>query len=239
MTLLKAINGNASLAERVADQLLELIINQNLARGQKIPNEFELAKQLNVGRGTVREAVKLLVSRNILEIRRGKGTYVTERPGVSSDPLGLAFYKDKIKLASDLIDIRVILEPQIAFLAARNATNEEIEEMRGLCSKIEELAHQNEDYNELDVKLHTVIAESTRNTVMPNLIPVITNGISLYNSLPRYTERLKAIQVHREIIDAISNHEPERASDAMFRHLQFNRRYLDELMANYRNNDNK
>jgi DNA-binding FadR family transcriptional regulator len=65
--------------------------------------------------------VKLLVSRNVLEIRRGKGTFVTLRPGVADDPLGLAFFKDKHKLASDLIDIRLILEPQIAGFAAQNA----------------------------------------------------------------------------------------------------------------------
>ena len=63
------------LAEQVAGQIRQLIIDRQLTNGEKLPNEFELAQQLNVGRGTVREAVKLLVARNVLEIRRGRGTF--------------------------------------------------------------------------------------------------------------------------------------------------------------------
>lgn len=60
------------LAEQAAEQISQLIIDRQLTNGEKLPNEFELAEQLNVGRGTVREAVKLLVARNVLEIRRGR-----------------------------------------------------------------------------------------------------------------------------------------------------------------------
>ena len=65
---------DSTLPERVADQISQLIIDRQLTTDDKLPNEFELATQLNVGRGTVREAVKLLVARNVLVIRRGKGT---------------------------------------------------------------------------------------------------------------------------------------------------------------------
>ena len=67
-------NRTSSLAEQVADQINQVIIDQNINAGEKLPNEFELAARLNVGRGTIREAVKLLVARNCLEIRRGEGT---------------------------------------------------------------------------------------------------------------------------------------------------------------------
>ena len=66
-----------SLSEKVANQISDLIKERNIGIGDKLPNEFELAESLNVGRGTIREAVKLLVARNCLEIRRGKGTFVT------------------------------------------------------------------------------------------------------------------------------------------------------------------
>lgn len=83
------------LAEQVADYILKLIVDSGLEAGAKLPNEFELAERTGVGRGTIREAVKILVSRNILEIRRGAGTYVSDRQGIVEDPLGLAFIKDK------------------------------------------------------------------------------------------------------------------------------------------------
>ena len=96
-------NRTSSLAEQVADQINQVIIDQNINAGEKLPNEFELAARLNVGRGTIREAVKLLVARNCLEIRRGKGTFVVEKPGQIEDPLGFAYVKDKITLAVDLM----------------------------------------------------------------------------------------------------------------------------------------
>ncbi|HBR03709.1 MAG TPA: FadR family transcriptional regulator [Ruminococcaceae bacterium] len=228
--MFEAVVGNeGSLAERVADSVLQLIIDQNLTCGEKLPNEFELAGKLHVGRGTVREAVKLLVSRNVLEIRRGKGTFVTEKPGVASDPLGLAFFRDKYKLASDLIEIRLILEPQIAAFAAQYAQECEIQRMQELSAEVERLATENIDYSDIDIELHTCIAQSTRNLVMPNLIPIITSGISIYNTFPRHSERMNAIYVHREIIDAIAKHNTNKASDAMHKHLIYNRRNLEEI----------
>lgn len=112
-------NRTSSLAEQVADQINQVIIDQNINAGEKLPNEFELAARLNVGRGTIREAVKLLVARNCLEIRRGKGTFVVEKPGQIEDPLGFAYVKDKITLAVDLMELRLQLEPWVAQLAAQ------------------------------------------------------------------------------------------------------------------------
>ena len=116
-------NRTSSLAEQVADQINQVIIDQNINAGEKLPNEFELAAHLNVGRGTIREAVKLLVARNCLEIRRGKGTFVVEKPGQIEDPLGFAYVKDKITLAVDLMELRLQLEPWVAQLAAQRIEN--------------------------------------------------------------------------------------------------------------------
>ena len=71
-----------SLSERVADDIQEMIISQKYLVGERLANEFELAEELKVGRNTIREAIKLLASKNIVEIRRGKGTFVSERPGL-------------------------------------------------------------------------------------------------------------------------------------------------------------
>ena len=119
-------NRTSSLAEQVADQINQVIIDQNINAGEKLPNEFELAARLNVGRGTIREAVKLLVARNCLEIRRGKGTFVVEKPGQIEDPLGFAYVKDKITLAVDLMELRLQLEPWVAQLAAQRCTHNSV-----------------------------------------------------------------------------------------------------------------
>ena len=104
-------NNNKLLPEQVSEQIANLITDRALHAGDKLPNEFEMAEQLGVGRGTIREAVKILVSRNVVEIKRGRGTFVCHHPGVVDDPFGFAFVKDKKKLAMDLCEIRMIIEP--------------------------------------------------------------------------------------------------------------------------------
>ncbi len=228
--LFKTVNeGQKLLPEKVAEQIIRLIANNNLVAGQKLPNEFQLADELQVGRNTVREAVKLLVSRNILEIEHGRGTFVCENPGLVDDPLGLAFFQDKYKLAQDLMQIRWILEPQIAAIAADNAKEEDITDMKRLSKAIMEKAAAEEDYIPLDRELHIRIAQSTQNQVIPNLIPIIDSGIQLFNILPYKVERLKALEVHNEIIEAIEHHDPGAAEQAMRKHLEFNVRNFNKL----------
>lgn len=87
----------------------------NRKEGTK-PNEFELAKKFGVGRSTIREAVKGLVSKGILEVRRGAGTYVISTSSLDEDPLGLSRLQDKYKLALELFDVRLMLEPEVVGL---------------------------------------------------------------------------------------------------------------------------
>ena len=179
MNSLEFYNGKP-LAEQVADYILNYIIDNSLEVGAKIPNEFELGKMINVSRTTIREAIKILVSRQILEIRRGAGTFVSERQGITDDPLGLTFVKDKTKLALDLVSVRLMLEPEIAMMAADHATPEQIEEMRLQCSQIEELIQSGRDHMEADIRLHTLIASCSGNSVVEKLVPVINSSIAVF-----------------------------------------------------------
>ncbi|GHT84467.1 GntR family transcriptional regulator [Spirochaetia bacterium] len=208
---------------QIADQIHQLILERHLAAGEKIPNEFELADQFHVGRGTVREAVKLLISRNVLEIHRGKGTFVCENPGLVDDPLGFAYTENKIRLVADLVTIRYILEPEICALAAAHASDIEIAEMKKIAKTIEELANEGRDFSNDDVRFHILLAQCSQNMVMPNLIPVIHYGIDLYNHSLKQYETLKALSFHFAIISAIEAHDPAAAKQAMQDHLEFNR----------------
>ena len=210
------------LAEQAAGQISQLIIDRQLIHGEKLPNEFELAQQLNVGRGTVREAVKLLVARNVLEIRRGRGTYVTQQTGVVHDPLGFAYMPDQVRLARELLDIRLTLEPWAAALAARQADAEDVAELRQLCREIESLIHAGENHLSQDEALHIRIARCTRNRVVPKLLPVVAYSVQLFGALNDARIYEETIETHRQIIDAIAAHDEEAARDAMYRHLSGN-----------------
>ena len=212
-----------SLAEQVADRISDMIREQALTAGEKLPNEFELASLLNVGRGTVREAVKLLVSRSVLEIRRGKGTFVREHPGAVDDPLGFQYMQDKYRLAQDLLEIRMLLEPQIAELAAVRATDEDIAEIRALCEEVEEMIRAGVPHLEKDVEFHARIAKSTKNQVMPNVIPIITKGVSYFVEMTNYSLEQETIDTHRQLTEAIADRDPIGAKAAMTQNLIYNR----------------
>ncbi|MGC6173717.1 FadR/GntR family transcriptional regulator [Lacrimispora sp. 38-1] len=221
-----------TLAEQVAEQILNDIVEKGLEVGAKIPNEFELAEKIGVGRGTIREAVKILVSREILTIRRGAGTFVSERQGLLDDPLGLSLLKDKTHLALDLLSIRLMLEPEIAALAAANARPEQQKELEKLRDQVEELINRGEDHTHADILFHRQIAACSGNLVMEKLIPVIHSSISLFVDLTNARLRQETIDTHREITDCIVRKDPEGARCAMYMHLTVNRRVIKSLEGN-------
>ena len=112
-----------TLAEQVADGIMNLIQETPYKAGDKLPTEKELCERTGAGRNTVREALKILASRNVLEIRQGAGTFVSEKQGIPDDPLGFSMVNDHVKLTKDLLQVRIMLEPQIAALAAQCARN--------------------------------------------------------------------------------------------------------------------
>ena len=220
-------NRTSSLAEQVADQINQVIIDQNINAGEKLPNEFELAARLNVGRGTIREAVKLLVARNCLEIRRGKGTFVVEKPGQIEDPLGFAYVKDKITLAVDLMELRLQLEPWVAQLAAQRIEESEKEPLRLLCQQMEHKIRTGEDHGPADKEFHAYIARCTHNSVITEIMPVITYSIEMFTKFkaPKLLE--DTIRTHWQITDAICANDPKKAYDAMYEHVEENRESIE------------
>lgn len=221
-----------SLAETVADNLIEYIVNNHLQAGDKIKNEFELASELGVGRGTVREAVKILVSRNILEIKRGYGTFVSGKQGIVEDPLGLMFIGDKSKLALDLLSVRFMIEPEIAGIAAQNASIEQIKEIESQCDLVEQMILSNIDHTQEDVKFHTLIAHSSGNIVVEKLVPIINSSVILFANITHLKLRKETIETHREIVDCMKDRDSDGAKYAMNMHLTHNRKYIVNSLKN-------
>ena len=219
-----------SLPEQVAEQISQLIIERRLTSADKLPNEFELAAQLHVGRGTIREAVKLLVSRNVLVIRRGLGTYIASHPGQIDDPLGFAYYPDQVRLGMDLLEVRTHLEPWVARVAAQRASEEDMRELREKCLLVEQDILAGREHVAHDVEFHVRIAQCTQNLVVPNLIPIISYSVRLFISLTENTLRSETIIGHRAITDAICQHDAAGAERMMRRHLEQNRIEIERAL---------
>lgn len=217
------------MTDRVADEIVKTIREKELKAGDKLPNEFVLASELGVGRSTIREAIKTLVSRNVLEIKRGFGTYVSYRNGVSEDPLGLEFIADKTRVASDLLELRFMLEPRLATLAAGNATEKEIEGIAQLCDECEQAMLAGEDFSELNTRLHAAIAHASGNVVIPNLAVILCGPASMMSGNVSERMRDELISTHREIVTAIAARDGIAAHDAMLLHLAACRRNQAEM----------
>lgn len=211
-----------TLAEKAAEELIEMIREMGCQPGEKLPTEPELMQRLGVGRNTVREALRLLLSRNIVTIRQGAGTFVSEKNGVSDDPLGFEMIEDRRKLTQDLLEVRVMMEPQIAALAAQNAEEEDIKRLEDTLLRLEERMSQRKSYAELDSAFHAAVAQCSHNQVIATLIPVISDGVQVFAENVEQTEYAQTKRAHRKIFEAIAEHRAVDAQREMYYHLMFN-----------------
>ncbi|WP_295747592.1 FCD domain-containing protein [uncultured Limosilactobacillus sp.] len=227
------MNKKQNLVEQTTQQLISFIQDNNIQVGEKLPNEATLSEQLQVSRSTLREAVSILISRNILKVRQGSGTYVSEKRGQSSDPFGLAFIKDKQKMISDLYDMRYILEPEIAALAAKHATADQVGRMRELVKQIEQSFDSGDQRHvSLDIELHTLISQASGNEAYSYIVPIISRSVSLFNkSYDDLAAKNFTRKIHREIIAGIAAHDQAAAHDTMLVHMANNRLVYRRLIG--------
>lgn len=213
---------NQTQGEKAVDGLIHLIHERNYQPGDKLPTEMELTELLGVSKNMVREALRVLVSRNIVVIRQGAGTFLSEKNGVVDDPFGFVMVRDKRKLTEDALQIRSILEPPIAALAAQNGTEEEFAELRQILMELESSMAKHELYFELDARFHQKIAECTHNMLMMNLVPVITEGIGIFAKEVSVTEYEETLKAHRKICQAIVERRSADAQQEMMYHILYN-----------------
>lgn len=209
------------LVEQTAEKLKQYILDQQFDVGDRLPNEYELASVLSVGRSTIRESVRRLVAQNILEVRQGSGTYISSKKGVAEDPLGLSFVKDTLKLTKDLFEMRCLLEPRIAQKVAQRATEDEVLKLKQIIREIEiSLERGDDEHLQLDVDFHSMLANMSGNIAMDSLVPMINQSIQLIND--NFTNRQMkedTVQSHRDIVNAIENQDGIAAYNAMLLHI--------------------
>jgi GntR family transcriptional repressor for pyruvate dehydrogenase complex len=210
------------LYEQIATHIEQLISSGTLQPGDQLPPERELADRLGVGRGVVREAIKLLAERGLVAILPGRGTFVAELdPNILSDQLG-RYFKVGRSSFRDLNEARNTLEVEIAGLAALRASKDDLEEMRQAIQDMETFIDSPDDYIEADLVFHSVLARATENEIFSLLGSVITDLLQ--------ESRRTIFQVpgapargqnwHRLIYQAIENGDPDAARESMRKHMQ-------------------
>ncbi|HIV14654.1 MAG TPA: FadR family transcriptional regulator [Candidatus Avisuccinivibrio pullicola] len=225
-----------SLPEIIADRIIDLILEQGLKEGDRLPNERELCVIMKVGRSSLREAVRMLSSRNILMVRHGSGIYLCNHPGLSDDPFGFTFIRDKAKLVNDVAEFRMMVEPRIASMAACNVTPEAVTALRRLETEVENKLQRGEPHGREDAAFHALIGKISGNLIIPKLEPILCNAINLFAKFSDRRLTPNTISEHRAIISAIEKGDSTLAHDEMIIHLANNRRYIAARLEMERDN---
>ena len=215
VALLKPLN-KTKLYEEIVDQLKNRIINKDIAPGEKLPAERTLAKMLNVNRSTVRAALGKLESMDLVEIRHGEGVYVKDY--LESGSLELVkelLFKNNVldmDVFKNLMDLREVLVPEMAYCAAKNRSAEDLKNLENIVSTA-----NGKNMDDRDIRLHHIIARASGNVLYVVLLNSFTRQMNdyyeLYFSDPE--NRAKTITFHKEIYQAIKTREPEKAKQIM------------------------
>ena len=214
------MNNNKMLSQTVAENIMSMItIEKRFSAGDKLPNENELSAEFNVSRTTLREAVRILAARGILEIQRGRGTFVTE--GALGHGTDLEQLTDVRASARDLYEMRLIFEPEAAYLAAVRGTEGEIRRIVGLGKKIEQKILENQDRTKEEHSFHKAIAQATHNEFMNQLMPVLYEAVAkgVFLSLKSEKAVHDTVQDHRLIMEFLEQRNAEGARNAMRIHI--------------------
>lgn len=223
----------STVTEIVAQRLISLLSQGILKPGDKLPPERELARQLTVGRTTIREALKLLTLSGLLEAKRGDGTYVRQE---FTDFLSQRIEWPVLLSVQEvdmIVEVREGLETKAACLAAERATQEEVERIGVFQELLEQelLEIEGRDIEretELDLQFHHAIAAASHNELLARLMLSLQNILRQYIALSnQMTDRVETtLAEHQAVYDAIVARDPDAAERAMMAHLAISRRWI-------------
>src|SRR5215218_4328224 len=210
---------NGSTAEEVAARLRDMIHSGELAAGDRLPPERDLAKLLGVSRPTLRAGIRSLSTVGILQSRQGAGTFVAEAeesPTLDSSQLRLLSALHGFT-SDEMFEARLALEMSIAGLAAERATSEQMtllaEEIAGMYASLEEP----EQYLVHDMQFHQTVAAASGNRILTSLMNMVATILFDYRSktVKRATDLKESAEQHHNIYRAIREHNPEATRQAM------------------------
>ena len=213
---------HASITEDVA----AAIVAGDIQPGAYLPTEMNLAGQFGVSRTVIREAVKVLATKGLVEVLHGQGVRVLpQRSWNAFDPLILHLRErngDLPQLLGELLQVRRIVETEVAALAAEMATDDEMAELQHILAQMDDTAEDLDEYNRLDLQLHGYLATITHNSLLPALLRPVSELLALGRDVTLKTRGTSTFAQtgHREIVEAVARRDPAAARAAMERHLR-------------------
>jgi GntR family transcriptional regulator, transcriptional repressor for pyruvate dehydrogenase complex len=210
------------VSEEIIGQVRDLITSGRLKVGDRLPAERDLAKTLEVGRSTVREAIRALESLGVLQARPGEGTFLVSNP---ADQRTDQFAADVFKSWDNqrkLFEVRMVIEPDLASLAARRATPDHIKRMHEVLNDQEKLVRQGGNGIKADTSFHFLLAEASGNDILIRLMDGLMDRLQETReaSLNTGGRPLRSLKQHRAILRAVESRDSETAEQRMIEHIQ-------------------
>ena len=219
---------NQSLSQQTARRLYSLIAaEKKIAPGEKLPNELELSQEMGVSRATLREAIRELVTQGVLEVRRGRGTFVSQRAGEIND-FGFSALDQVKGQLRDLFELRAVFEPEMAALACRRASPEELADILAWGREVEACIRAGTDRTQADREFHAAIVRATHNEFMARLLPIISQAVETAILSGNRRDRLAeyTLRDHALLMEFFTKGDPDGARHAMAIHM---RHAMDEM----------
>ncbi|GAB97593.1 GntR family transcriptional repressor for pyruvate dehydrogenase complex [Kineosphaera limosa] len=203
-----------ALTDVAIERIKQMIIDGQLSPGDRLPPERELGERLGLSRNSLREAVKALEVMRVLDVRRGDGTYVTSlEPDLLLDVMSFVVDLQHDSTVLELLEVRAILEPQAAAMAAQHVTDADIDELRSLvaaarhASTIEELVAN-------DMEFHGRINAIAGNQYLASVLRTLSTGTQrarIWRGLTQTGAGERTIAEHGAIVDALAQRNGELA----------------------------
>lgn len=205
----------------VVEEIRTMIQRGHLKIGDKLPPERTLAETLKVSRNSVRQAVQALAERKILESRQGDGTYVSaidESPLTDSLALAIRLRKE---LLAEILEFRLLMEPQVAALAAKRITGDELDGLKIIVCDQQRRMLAGEDDSALDIAFHAALAQASQNGVVRQVMETVGGILNETRTatLQSKARRMASVEGHLKLIDALETRDSEMAFKAMKEHL--------------------
>lgn len=213
---------NGRLYEQIVEQIESQVIDGTLKAGDRLPPERDLATRFGVSRTAVREAVKALRGRGLIEVYPGRGTFVTNGTSAAlQHSLGLAMRMGRSDSVANLIELREMMEPTIAGKAAERATAEQITEMERLVSRMDSVLTKPDLFISADFQFHLILAEASQNHLLPTILTSVVDLLQQQRIQIFKADggQARAQFHHKKILRMIKAKDSTAAFEAMVDHL--------------------
>jgi GntR family transcriptional regulator, transcriptional repressor for pyruvate dehydrogenase complex len=221
------------LSDKVADLLLETIVSKGLRPGDRLPSERELGEQFGVSRTVIREAVRALAAKGVIDARTGSGLRVSAvGPSAVAESMQLFLLGSTSLDYGKVHEVRTIIEVQAAQVAAERADEDDLADLRSVCSRMAEVLEDRDAAAQADVDFHRDVADCAHNELYGVMLDSISGPLL---DVRRETMALagrarEALDDHERILERIEAHDAIGAREAMREHLEDVRISWDEAL---------